>query len=159
VLVFLQRGAIRDPIPTEIDGVRTRIIERNTFPQRGLLTASQSDQLVQSASSVSVPVGAAAVQSAIATKETYAAQLMADPAIQGVGVSASQDSPGDAALIVYVLAGKSHAAIPATMGGFRTRIKETTGFRAGFGRTAIGKGCQATGSQTATSVNTPSARR
>lgn len=93
VLVFVQRGIARNPIPAEIDGVRTRVIERDTFPMRGSLTQAQSEQLAQTAPAISVPVAAAAVRSAIATKETYAAQLMADPAIQGVGVSASQDSP------------------------------------------------------------------
>ena len=55
---------------------------------------------------------------------------MSDPAIIGVGVSASLDSPGDPALMIYVLKGKAHGAIPTTIDGVRTRIKETGPFRA-----------------------------
>ena len=140
VMVFVQRGVTRNPIPAEIDGVRTRIIERDTFPVRGSLSHAESQQLA--AQSPTAPVPSSLVRSAIATKQKNAAQLMTDPAIQGVGVGASLDSPGDPAIMIYVLKGKPHNPIPITIDGIRTRVKETNGFRAGFGRTAIGKGCQ-----------------
>ena len=60
---------------------------------------------------------------------------MTDPALQGVGVGASLDSPGDPALILYVLKdNKLRNPIPPAIDGLRTRVKETTGFRAGVPR-------------------------
>lgn len=59
--------------------------------------------------------------------------------------------------MIYVLAGKPHNPIPITIGGLRTRIKETTGFRAGFGRTAIGKGCQGAAAQATSTASKISA--
>jgi hypothetical protein len=71
------------------------------------------------------------MQSAIAIKEKHVSQLMNDPAVQGVGVGASQDAANVPALIVYVLKNSVHAAIPATIEGLAVRIIETTGFHAG----------------------------
>jgi hypothetical protein len=73
----------------------------------------------------------AAVQAAIAVKEKNVAGLMSDPAVQGVGVGTAQDNASVAALIVYVLKGSAHAAIPTEIQGIPVRIIETTGFRAG----------------------------
>jgi len=72
----------------------------------------------------------AAARSAMAIKEKYAAQLMSDSAVQGVGVGASQSAAGGPALIVYVLKNTTHAPIPSVIDGLPVRIIETTGFRA-----------------------------
>jgi selenophosphate synthetase-related protein len=51
--------------------------------------------------------------------------------VQGVGVAASLDAPGEAAIMVYVLKGQPHEFVPASYDGVRTRVKETTEFKAG----------------------------
>jgi hypothetical protein len=133
VFVFVQKGVTRNPIPAEVEGVRTRIIERENFPARGALSREQSTQLASEAAreqAISLPDSE--VERASAIKENRVQELMSDTAVQGVGVAASLDSPGEAALILYVLKGKAHNPIPATIDGLRTRIKETTGFRAGL---------------------------
>lgn len=71
------------------------------------------------------------MHSAIAIKEKHVFELMGDPAVQGVGVGASQDVTNGPALIVYVLKRSAHAAIPATIEGLPVRVIETTGFHAG----------------------------
>jgi hypothetical protein len=76
-------------------------------------------------------LSSADVQSAIAIKEKHVAELMSDPAVQGVGVGLGQDNTSGPALIVYVLKDRAHAAIPPTIEGLPVRIIETTGFRAG----------------------------
>jgi hypothetical protein len=51
--------------------------------------------------------------------------------VQGVGVTASIDSPGEAALMIFVIRGVEHAPIPAVVDGLRTRVRESSRFRAG----------------------------
>ena len=131
VMIFVAPGASHAGIPATIDGVRTRLVESNSTIAHGPLTSQQSAQLAaQSPQAQSVTISDAAISQTKSIKEQHAASLMSDPAIIGVGVSASLDSPGDPALMIYVLKGKAHGAIPTTIDGVRTRIKETGPFRA-----------------------------
>jgi hypothetical protein len=131
VMIFVAPGTSHANIPATIDGVRTRLIESNSTTAQGPLTQQQSAQLAsQSAEAQTYTISDAAMQQTKSIKEQHATSLMSDPAVVGVGVSASLDSPGDPALMIYVLKGKAHGAIPATIDGVRTRIKETGPFRA-----------------------------
>jgi hypothetical protein len=76
-------------------------------------------------------VSLADMHSAIAIKEKHVSELMSDPAVQGVGVGASQDVNNDPALVLYVLKDSARSVIPATIEGLPLRIIETTGFHAG----------------------------
>jgi hypothetical protein len=58
-------------------------------------------------------------------------ELLKNPNVLGVGISSSVDSPGDAALLVYVKHGVAHDFVPAEVDGLRTRIRETGKFTAG----------------------------
>jgi len=69
------------------------------------------------------------VQRAITAKEAHVQELMSIPAVIGVGVGASE-TPGEAAIIVFVEKGKKAGAIPAEVDGVKTRIRETRPFRA-----------------------------
>ena len=53
---------------------------------------------------------------------------MTNSAIIGVGVGASNDSPGESAIVVFVEKGKS-VAVPAVIDGVRTRVIATDPFR------------------------------
>ena len=53
--------------------------------------------------------------------------------VQGVGITSSVDSPGEAALMILLIQGMPHPAIPPVIDGLRTRIRESTPFRAGLG--------------------------
>jgi hypothetical protein len=131
VMIVVAPGASHAGIPATIDGVRTRLIESNSPTAHGPLTPQQTAQLaMQSAQAQTITISGAAIMQTKSIKEQHAADLMSDPAVIGVGVSASLDSPGDPALIIYVLKGKAPRAIPATIDGVRTRIKETGPFRA-----------------------------
>jgi hypothetical protein len=130
-MIFVAPGASHAGIPSTIDGVRTRLVESNSTIAHGPLTSRQSAQLAaESPQAQSVTISDAAISQIKSIKAQHAASLMSDPAIIGVGVSASLDSPGDPALMIYVLKGKAHGAIPTTIDGVRTRIKETGPFRA-----------------------------
>ena len=52
--------------------------------------------------------------------------------VQGVGVTSSMDSPGEAALMIFVIRGVTHAPIPPVIDGLRTRVRESSRFRAGY---------------------------
>jgi hypothetical protein len=157
VLMFVAPGASHPAIPLTIDGVRTRLIESYSGSAGGALSAQQSAQLAsQSEQTPSVEISDAAIAQTKSIKEQHATELMRDPAVVGVGVSASLDSPGDPALMIYVLKGKAHQAIPANIDGVRTRIKETSPFRANVARplkSPVAAGCPARKSTPATALH------
>ena len=70
------------------------------------------------------------VQRATAVKLRHEVRLMSDPAVVGVGVGASDDNPGEAALVLYVDREKTHAPIPVQIDGLRTKIIATDRFHA-----------------------------
>jgi hypothetical protein len=57
--------------------------------------------------------------------------LLKQPGILGVGITSSVDSPGEAALLIYVNHGASQENIPAEIDGLRTRVRETSPFTSG----------------------------
>ncbi|MCI0349975.1 MAG: S1 family peptidase [Acidobacteriales bacterium] len=63
-------------------------------------------------------------------KERYAPGLMRDDAIQGVGVGAHPENPGEAAIVIYVEEGRAHGRIPSLIEGVRTVVIRTDRFRA-----------------------------
>jgi hypothetical protein len=162
VLIFVAPGAAHAAIPVTIDGVRTRLIESNSASARGALSPQQSAQLSSESAPVqAIEIPASAIEQTKAIKEQHVAELMSDPAVVGVGVSASLDSPGDPALMIYVLKGKPHRAIPTTIDGVRTRIKETSPFRANVShplKSAVGAGCHVPKNAPATTRNTAPAQ-
>jgi hypothetical protein len=157
VLIFVAPGASHAGIPTTIDGVRTRLIESNSASARGPLNTQQSAQLAsQSEQTQTVEIPGAAIEKTKSVKEQHVTELMSDPTVVGVGVSASLDSPGDPALMIYVLKGKAHQAIPASIDGVRTRIKETSPFRANVAhplKSPVAAGCQVPKTAPAATLN------
>jgi len=63
-----------------------------------------------------------ALQTAAAARDSRAPDLLARPEVLAVGVGASFDNPGEAALLVFVSRGVPPSNIPAQVGGVRTRI-------------------------------------
>jgi hypothetical protein len=115
-LIIHARNKLQQPVPNVVEGVRTRIVVDS-----------------QSASAPEPIAGTEFVKGQIA-KSQHAEELMANPAIIGVGVGASSDAPGQAAVVVYVEQGKS-ATIPAEIDGVRTRVIVTDRFRTfGWGK-------------------------
>lgn len=144
ILIFASPGTSHANIPAEIEGMRTRIIETGNPAAQGAVTQEQSVQLVaESAALQTTEIPASAIENARQIKEKHAAELMSDPAIVGVGVGGSFDSPGEPAIGIFVLKNKAHRSIPATIDGVRTRIKETPGFRPIIGHSSNAEGCSA----------------
>jgi hypothetical protein len=119
-LVIFLNGQPRTPIPAQIDGVRTKVIMGSEF--RPQAASARQKQATLPA------VADQEVVRARAVKEQHAQNLMANSAILGVGVGASADNPGEAAVVVFVENGSS-PSIPAEIDGVRTRIVITDRFR------------------------------
>jgi hypothetical protein len=135
ILFFVTAGQPRTDIPTQVYGVRTRIVAGPLFPRRGALTTQESAQLEQSLAAAPevYPISEAELARAKQVHATHAQEQMSQPAVQGVGISSSLDAPGEAALMIFLVRGVTHNPIPTVIDGLRTRVRESSPFRAGSG--------------------------
>jgi hypothetical protein len=69
------------------------------------------------------------MERALAAKKQHLAALRSDPAVIGVGIGAG-DTPGEAAIVIFVNKEKTHRPIPATLDGIKTRVRLVKPFRA-----------------------------
>jgi hypothetical protein len=144
IIIFASPGASHANIPAEIEGMRTRVIETGNPAAQGAVSQEQSAQLAAESTTVqAAEIPASAIENARQIKEKHVAELMSDPAVIGVGVGASFDNPGEPAIGIFVLKSNAHKPIPATIDGVRTRIKETSPFRAIVDRSSSSAGCAA----------------
>jgi hypothetical protein len=136
ILFFVTAGQARTNIPAQVDGVRTRIVEGALFAQRGALSAKESAQLEQSvavAQSEVYPISETEMARAKPVHAAHTQDLMSQPGVQGIGITSSLDAPGEAALMIFLVRGAAHNAIPPVIDGLRTRVRESSRFRAGSG--------------------------
>lgn len=142
IIVFVQ-GNESPGLPLSLSGFRTRIVRlRSTLGRTGLIDAAETSRLLsESELQASAVLQVKEMARAVDVKEKYTADAMADPVVQGIGISASLDNPGDAALIFYVLRGKAHRPIPPSIEGVRTRFRETSPFRARTASAGMAQGC------------------
>ena len=63
-------------------------------------------------------------------------QLLNLKGVQGVGIGASSDHPGEAALTIFAIRGTVHDAIPAVLDGVRTKVRESSRFHLGSSSTS-----------------------
>jgi hypothetical protein len=134
ILLFVEQSATRNDLPAQVDGVRTRILERENFSQHALLSVEETAalQLSAPASGLSAIPDSEIVR-ARAVRAKHASTLMGLAGVQGVGIASSADSPGAAALMIFLVRDVSHEPIPPVIDGLRTRIHNSSRFRAGFG--------------------------
>lgn len=163
ILFFVTRGQLRTNIPTQVDGVRSRIIEADLFSKRGLLSAADSDALEQSARlpQLVFSVPDAEIARASVVHAAHADEWMKKSGVQGVGIGSSVDSPGEAALIIFLIRGVPHDPIPPVIDGLRTRVRESSRFRAGFGGEQPRRACSlsAASPKSVKSITDPARRR
>ena len=135
IVFFVTQGQPHADIPVEVEGIRTRIIEGELFGKRGIISREESKQLEQRmplADQV-YSVSAAELRRAKAVHDAHAEDLLKQPGIQGVGISSSLDAPGEAALMIFLVRGVAHNPVPPEIDGVRTRIRESSRFKAGQG--------------------------
>jgi hypothetical protein len=143
ILLFVKSGVGRSDLPPHVDGVRTRIIEVENSPEHAVLSAAESATLEQSARPASsmTALSDSELARARAVQAKRVDVLMESTGVQGVGVTLSADSPGEAALMILLVRGVPHDPIPPVIDGLRTRIRETSRFRAGSGDRATRQVC------------------
>ena len=107
-LVIELNSLPKNRIPAVINGVRTKVVYA-----QGVAAPAMSVQEFQRGAGV---------------KSAHVNELL-QPGIQGVGIGRSDDSPGEAAIVVYTIKGQPHQAIPAVVDGVRTKIIEGEPFR------------------------------
>jgi hypothetical protein len=142
-LFFVTQGHPRTDIPAQVDGIRTRIVEGDLFSQRGAISVEDSAVLERSAppSQVVYSVSDTEFARARAVHAAHAGEELSQPGVQGVGITSSVDAPGEAALMIFLIRGAPHNAIPPVIDGLRTRVRESTPFRAGFGDAETRRAC------------------
>jgi hypothetical protein len=143
ILFFVTKGQPRTNIPAQVDGIRTRIIEGDLFARRGALTAEESAAIEKSAAPAQLvySISDAEVARAKVVHTAHVEELTKRPGVQGVGISSSVDSPGEAALMIFLIRGVAHDPIPPVIDGLRTRVRESSRFRAGFGDAVPHRAC------------------
>jgi hypothetical protein len=134
IVLFVARGQPRTGIPASVDGIRTRFVEGELFTERGVLSPEQSAALEQTAATAQnvYPISQAEFARARAVHQAHMDEWMSKAGVQGVGIGSSVDSPGEAALILFLIRGVAREAIPLTIDGVRTRVRESSRFRAGL---------------------------
>jgi len=135
ILFFVPAGQPRTNMPAQVDSVRTRIVEGTLFARRGALSAEESAQLEQSVAAAPevYPISEAELARAKRVHAAHAQEQMSQPGVQGVGIGSSLDAPGEAALMIFLVRGAPHNPIPPVIDGLRTRVRESSRFRAGAG--------------------------
>lgn len=73
-----------------------------------------------------VAVPQESMATAAAARDTNAAKLLGLAGVRGVGVGASLDHQGEAAVLLFVAPGAPHSGLPAQVGGIRTRVVESS---------------------------------
>jgi hypothetical protein len=104
-------------LPTFVGSATTHNVIGCTLPANAVKT--------QQAQTTSTP-SAAQIAQAQHVRDMHAPELLANPYIQAIGVGASIDHPGEAALVLVVDPGQIPTAIPDELDGVATRIVQGT---------------------------------
>jgi hypothetical protein len=142
VLILVTPGTLHSSLPAQVDGVRTRIVETSSESARGILNAEDTQSLAAQESMFALTsLSAAEVARAKAVHTARVDEWMKQPGVQGFGVSFSADSHGEAALMIFLIRGAPHNAIPLMIDGVRTRVRESSRFHAGLDSLRPSGGC------------------
>lgn len=151
ILFFVTQGQARTNLPAQVDGIRTRIVESPLFAQRGVVSAADSLALEKSAAAPELvySVSDAEMERAKVVHTAHVTDMMKLSGVQGVGIGSSVDSPGEAALMIFVIRGVPRASIPAVIDGVRTRVRESSRFRAGVVGEQVQRACKVAAAKSA----------
>jgi hypothetical protein len=143
ILLVIPNTASPGGLPSQVNGQRTRILQTDAIPHQGVLSSAESAALIQTSSSASSVTALSNAEIARAQKvqSAHATDLLKKEGIQGVAITSSADNPSEAALLVMVVRGSKHDAIPAVIDGLRTRIQESSAFQSGSHSVKSNRGC------------------
>jgi len=119
-------------LPRMMEGVATRIVAMNAGAPRGMLDYETALEIAPVEDFFAVnALSKGEVNRASLVHAAHAGDLIKQAGVQGVGITSSADAPGEAALMIYLVRGERHSAIPAVIDGLRTRVRATSRFTAG----------------------------
>ncbi len=160
VLLVVDPGQPRTELPAMLEGIRTRIVQGGTETPRGVLDEAQSAPLAPSEEIFSVSsLSTDQVMHAKAVHAAHVDEWMKKPGVQGFGITSSADAPGEAALMIFLVRGVAHGPIPPVIDGLRTRIRESSPFRAGFSDAPTQHGCSMPAKRKASPVSDSRSRQ
>jgi hypothetical protein len=122
-------GAAKKPLPQEVDGIRTRIVGQ-----------AVNSPVISGSNYVKSP-SLAEMARAKTGQALAVTQMMKLAGVQAVGITASSDNPGEAALFVSVIRGVKHERIPPVVEGLRTVVRESSAIHSSFGAAPREKTC------------------
>jgi hypothetical protein len=132
LLLVVNPGQKATSLPSELEGVRTRIVTAGSAAPHGIFALETGMGVAPAKDVFAVnAIAKAEVQRAMAVHIAHVNELMKQPGVQGVGITSSADAPGEAALIIYLVRGEKHNDVPITIDGVRTRVRESSRFIAG----------------------------
>lgn len=143
VLLVVNSEQVPTPLPATIEGVATRIVAMAGMAPHGILEFEAASRIVPAQDVFAVnALEPGELERAKAVHAAHADEWMKQPGVQGVGITSSADSLGEAALMIYLIRGEKHNAIPALIDGLRTRVRETSRFTAGRRGQEPEQGCK-----------------
>jgi hypothetical protein len=150
ILLFVTDNQAHPDLPQQMENVRTRIVEgTNNTPYGALSEAETTRGLQVSAILPSNPaLSEAEFKRAQTVHSVQAAMLLKESGVQGVGISPSLDASGEAALMVFLIRGVAHSTIPPVIDGVRTRVRESSRFRANYSGISSTRSCHLPAKQT-----------
>jgi hypothetical protein len=117
IVVYVDKARENVAVPQTIGGIRTVVVSTDQASLNAG-TAPKSNQIADG-----LHLRPEVLESARAMQQIYAPQLMADPAIFGVGVTQSRDNPAEAALLVLIDLSQTPRTTPSIIGGLRVRYE------------------------------------
>lgn len=144
ILLFVKRGAGLASCPQSVEGVPTRVIEGDGWMYRGLLSSQETEQMLQGVAAAQMVYGlrAGEMERAKAVHTGHVQEILKNANVMGVGITSSVDSPGEAALLIYVKKGTPQNVLPLEIDGLRTRLRESGPFEAGRDSAPGSRGCK-----------------
>jgi hypothetical protein len=143
VLLVVNAGQEATPLPATLEGVGTRIVRMAGAQAHGMLADEVAMRIAPAADVFAVnAVPPAEMERAKEVHAAHVAELLKLAGVQGVGITSSADAPGEAALMIFLIRGERHNAIPAEVDGLRTRVRETSRFTAGRRGEEPEQGCR-----------------
>jgi hypothetical protein len=156
VLLVVNPEQIPTALPAELEGVGTRIVAAGTPGPHGIFDMATAARVAPLLDTFAVSgIAKAELERAKVVHSAHVSELMNQPGVQGVGITSSADSPGEAALMIFVIRGVSHSPIPAVIDGLRTRVRESSRFTAGKRGEEPVRGCSMPAAKSTLAIDMP----
>ena len=156
VILVVNPEQIPTVLPAELEGIGTRIVAAGNQGPHGIFDAATAARVAPVVDTFAVnSIAKTELERAKVVHAAHVNELLKQQGIQGVGITSSADSPGEAALMIFVIRNASHAPIPAVIDGLRTRVRESSRFSAGKRGEEPVRGCIAPAAKSPLAIDKP----